>query len=115
MSTLLDNKEQTTVRIASVRGKGIRKRCRKEERIYVQAVGATNQEALERLKIKLTKEVQAFREIRFSSEVHINDGWLKSYGGGSAILSQPIIMSWENPGEYNFVAVPFESIGGVAA
>ena len=59
------------IRIASVRGKGIYKRCRKEERIFVEGIGATDEEAIESLKKAARREVERLRSYGFEQKVTI--------------------------------------------
>lgn len=109
MSALtLDDFKKETVRIACARGKGIRKRCRKSERIYVQGVGMTDAEAIEALKVNLRAELSLFREYEVNEDVHLFDGE-RSYWNGHTTLAQ-VLMPWIHAAEHNFVSYPYELI-----
>lgn len=87
------NAKEEKIRIADIKGKGIKKRCRKEEFIYIDALGQTDKEALINLKNKISEEINNYKNYEFDSCIRLYDAFKTSYGENDHIISRPVIMS----------------------
>ena len=59
------------MRLAAISGKGIRKRCRKEDFIYVEAQGETDFEALNNLRLELDKFILTMKSYEFKDVIKV--------------------------------------------
>lgn len=86
---------KTKLRIAEIKGKGIKKRCRKEDFICFQAVGIDDNEAIENLAIKIKKESANYKSWDMKKEGAIYD-CLKCERGFISHSLFPMIRPEEN-------------------
>lgn len=65
-------RQTTTKRVGVIRGKGIKKRCRKETDIWVEALGDSDEHVREKLKGNLARELSKYR-------THSMKEWFECY------------------------------------
>jgi len=81
--------ETQKVRLAVIRGKILKKRCRKEVMKYFQGVGLTDEEALSSLKNEIEKEKSNWKSFEFPTEAKVYDGIRNIYLTHNTIM-QPV-------------------------
>lgn len=95
------------VRIAEVRGVGIRKRCRKQEHIFCEGIGLTEEEALANLNASIKKKISELKVYEFEGNVHIADGERTRCMYGNSIM-RPMRPEW-TPHENNYKSIPWSA------
>jgi len=89
-------------RLADIRGKGIKNRCRKEERVYLDAIGLTDEEAIASLLQKLETETPKYRVIEWGDTIRLYDVEVSEWS-----ISRPIFPS---VGQDNYKTESLQSI-----
>lgn len=77
---------QTRVRIAQTIMYGIKKRCRKEERIYIDGMGLTDSEAMDSLRKNVHKEIEKLKSYKFMGYCDILDANIENSLFGQSIV-----------------------------
>ncbi len=91
--------EKQLVRIAMLKGNGIKKRCRKSDRIFVEGIGNSDEQALENLHKALIVQINGLKSYEFEEKVVIIDGYRKG-----PWIERPVFYK---SGEYNYKELTF--------
>lgn len=94
------------VRIAQLKGKGIKKRCRKESRIFLQEYAESEELAIDKLRNKYMETLDSLKSHNFNENIEIFDGEEHIFEGGKC-LSQ-ILFPDIFPKENNFKRIKRE-------
>ncbi len=96
----MENKE--TVRYAEIKGKGIKKGCRKEDWLFVSAWGRTEEELYEKLNEAVKKEVSKYKSYTFREKFLVMNAELNHGIFGESLCH--LVYVGQNLGEeYNAV------------
>lgn len=87
------------MRLAAISGRGIKRRCRKEDFIYVEAQGETDFEALNNLRIALDKFVEGMKSYEFKDIIKVYnieiDGYCTSRPVFPDLTDKLVCYSWD--------------------
>lgn len=98
--------KKINVRIAQLKGKGIKKRCRKESHIFLQEYAETEELAIDKLRNKYMETLRDLKTHNFNEHVEVYDGIqdISSLGKGLEYCLFPDIF----PEKYNFKRIKRE-------